>query len=231
MGLPHRIMVEALERAKTARMQILDTMNKVISTPRETLSKYAPKLITMEIDPEFIGKVIGPAGKMIKSLQEQTGTTIEIEEDGTVYISCVGGTGHLEAKAMIEEAGTRLSRLSTTWRPSAPVAPVAPSDSCIIAGTMVVRMTVTATHFPFISSRKNPITPRIACSGPIQKGVVKNEWDMSDTGMMANFSASRSRAYRLYTRCPTETRTLPTAKTNADQMMTYTNWWLTKRFW
>ena len=63
MGLPHSIMVEALERARTARLQILDIMNKVISTPREELSKYAPKLITIEIDPEFIGKVIGPGGQ------------------------------------------------------------------------------------------------------------------------------------------------------------------------
>ena len=101
-GLPHKIMVEALERARQARLQILDTMNQAIDAPRAELSEYAPKLITIEIDPEFIGKVIGPGGKMIKSLQEQTGTTIEIEEDGTVYISCVGGTGHLEAKAMIE---------------------------------------------------------------------------------------------------------------------------------
>jgi polyribonucleotide nucleotidyltransferase len=102
MGLPHNIMVEALERARGARLQILDTMNKVISTPRQELSKYAPKLITIEIDPEFIGKVIGPGGKMIKSLQEQTDTTIEIEEDGTIYISCVDGDGHLRAKEMIE---------------------------------------------------------------------------------------------------------------------------------
>jgi polyribonucleotide nucleotidyltransferase len=77
-------------------------MNRAISTPRAELSQYAPKLITVEIDPEFIGKVIGPGGKMIKSLQEQTDTTIEIEEDGTVFISCVGGDGHLKAKAMIE---------------------------------------------------------------------------------------------------------------------------------
>ncbi len=102
MGLPHNIMVEALDRAKNARGQILDIMNRVIDKPRETLSKYAPKLITMEIDPEFIGKVIGPAGKMIKSLQEQTDTTIEIEEDGTIYISCLDGDGYLKAKEMIE---------------------------------------------------------------------------------------------------------------------------------
>jgi polyribonucleotide nucleotidyltransferase len=101
-GLDHQILVEALERARTARLEILKIMDKVISAPRAELSKYAPKLITIEIDPEYIGKVIGPAGKMIKSLQEQTDTTIEIEEDGTIYISCVDGDGHLRAKEMIE---------------------------------------------------------------------------------------------------------------------------------
>jgi len=101
-GLAHSIMVEALERAKTARLEILKIMAQVISEPRPELSKYAPKLISIEIDPEFIGKVIGPGGKMIKSIQEQTDTTIEIEEDGTIYISCVGGDGHLKAREIIE---------------------------------------------------------------------------------------------------------------------------------
>ena len=101
-GLAHDVMIEALGRAKDARLNILEVMNKVISTPRAELSQYAPKLITIEIDPEYIGKVIGPGGKMIKGLQEQTDTTIEVEEDGTIYISCVGGDGHLRAKEMIE---------------------------------------------------------------------------------------------------------------------------------
>ena len=101
-GLAHNVMVEALEKARTARLKILDIMNAAISKPRPELSKYAPKLISIEIDPEFIGKVIGPGGKMIKSIQEQTDTTIEIEEDGTIYISCVGGDGHLKAKEIIE---------------------------------------------------------------------------------------------------------------------------------
>jgi len=100
--LPHNIMVEALERARQVRLQILDIMNKTISEPRKQLSVYAPKLVTIEIDPEFIGKIIGPGGKMIKSIQEQTDTVIEIEEDGTIYISCVGGDGHLKAKEIIE---------------------------------------------------------------------------------------------------------------------------------
>ncbi len=102
-GLAHNVMVEALERARTARLKILEIMNAAISEPRPELSQYAPKLISIEIDPEFIGKVIGPGGKMIKSIQEQTDTTIEIEDDGTIYISCVGGDGYLEAKRIIEE--------------------------------------------------------------------------------------------------------------------------------
>ncbi len=101
-GLAQNIMVEALERAKTARLHILKAMNETISKPRPELSVYAPKLISIEIDPELIGKVIGPGGKVIKSIQEQTDTTIEIEEDGTIYISCLGGDGHLKAKEIIE---------------------------------------------------------------------------------------------------------------------------------
>jgi len=102
-GLAHNIMVEALGRAKEARLKILEIMAGAISEARPELSQYAPKLISIEIDPEFIGKVIGPGGKMIKGIQEQTDTTIEIEEDGTIYISCVGGDGYLEAKRIIEE--------------------------------------------------------------------------------------------------------------------------------
>ncbi|MFZ2145909.1 MAG: polyribonucleotide nucleotidyltransferase [Sedimentisphaerales bacterium] len=101
-GLAHNIMVEALERAKTARLEILKIMSQAISEPRPELSVYAPKLVSIEIDPEFIGKVIGPGGKVIKSIQEQTETTIEVEEDGTIYISCIGGDGHLKAKEIIE---------------------------------------------------------------------------------------------------------------------------------
>ncbi len=101
-GLAHNIMVEALERAKTARLEILNTMNRAISEPRTELSVYAPKLVSIEIDPELIGKVIGPGGKVIKSIQEETDTTIEVEEDGTIYISCLGGDGHLKAKEIIE---------------------------------------------------------------------------------------------------------------------------------
>jgi polyribonucleotide nucleotidyltransferase len=102
IGLPHDIMIEAMQRAKEARLHILEIMNKTISEVRPSISKYAPQLVTIEIDPELIGKVIGPGGKMVKSIQEETGATVEIEEDGTIYISALGGDGHLRARDMIE---------------------------------------------------------------------------------------------------------------------------------
>ena len=105
-GLPHDVMVAALERARTARLKIMDIMRKTIEKPREQLSEHAPKIVSIKIDPEYIGKVIGPSGKTIRAIQEQTGSLIEIEEDGTVCISCVGGNGHLAARDMIESMTT-----------------------------------------------------------------------------------------------------------------------------
>ena len=113
-GLPHNIMVEAMEKARQARLKILATMLQAIDKPRPELSVYAPKLVTVKIDPEFIGKIIGPGGKNIKALQEQTGTTIEIEDDGTVFISCVGGDGHLKAKAIVESM-TQAPKVGTLY--------------------------------------------------------------------------------------------------------------------
>jgi len=101
-GLSHEILVESLARAKTARLDILESMSKAISVGRDELSEYAPKITSVKIDPDLIGKLIGPGGKMIKSIQESTGTKVEIEEDGTVNISCVGGDGHLAAREIIE---------------------------------------------------------------------------------------------------------------------------------
>jgi len=101
-GLAHNIMVEALERAKAARLELLNIMNETISESRAELSKYAPKMTIIKIDPDFIGKIIGPGGSVVKGIQEQTGAKVEIEEDGTVTISCVGGDGHLEARGIIE---------------------------------------------------------------------------------------------------------------------------------
>jgi len=105
-GLAHHIMVQAMERARQARLKLLDIMQQTIAQPREQLSEYAPKIVTIKIDPEYIGKVIGPSGKTVRAIQEQTGSLIEIEEDGTISISCVGGSGHLAARDMIETMTT-----------------------------------------------------------------------------------------------------------------------------
>lgn len=105
-GLDLAVMRETLERAKTARMHILGVMAETIAQARTELSEYAPKIVSIKIDPEYIGKVIGPSGKMVRSIQEDTGAVIEIEEDGTINISCVGGNGHLKARDIIESMTT-----------------------------------------------------------------------------------------------------------------------------
>jgi polyribonucleotide nucleotidyltransferase len=100
-GLPHDIMCKALERARVARLAILKKMAETISEPRKELSQFAPKMISIKIDPELIGKVIGPGGAMIKGIQKETGAVIEIAEDGTIFISASSGDGHLAARDII----------------------------------------------------------------------------------------------------------------------------------
>ncbi|HEX6926348.1 MAG TPA: polyribonucleotide nucleotidyltransferase [Longimicrobiaceae bacterium] len=100
-GLTVEIMREALERAHRARMHILDEMEKAIKEARQELSKYAPRIITIKINPAKIGEVIGPKGKTIRGIQEATGATINVEDDGTVTISSPGGEGGERARKMI----------------------------------------------------------------------------------------------------------------------------------
>ena len=88
-GLPQKIMVEALDLAKKARLHILDEMGKSLDKPRAEISEYAPRLLTIKINPDKIGKLIGPGGKSVKAIQADTGAQIDIEDDGTVVISCL----------------------------------------------------------------------------------------------------------------------------------------------
>ena len=101
-GLTVEIMKEALTRARAARMKILDHMEGTIREGRGELSEYAPRIITIQINPEKIGEVIGPKGKTIRGIQEETGAQINIEDDGTVMISSPGGEGGERARQMIE---------------------------------------------------------------------------------------------------------------------------------
>jgi polyribonucleotide nucleotidyltransferase len=100
-GLPHKILVEALKLSRKCRLHVLDEMEKVLATPRPNISEYAPRLITLKINPEKIGKLIGPGGKSVKAIQAGTGATIDIEDDGTVFISCLDAAGAEKARDMV----------------------------------------------------------------------------------------------------------------------------------
>jgi polyribonucleotide nucleotidyltransferase len=101
-GITPEIMKIALEQAKAGRLHILGEMNKVLSAPREKMSEWAPSIITLKIDPEKIRDVIGKGGAVIRQITEETGTTIDIENDGTVKIASVNGAAGREAQARIE---------------------------------------------------------------------------------------------------------------------------------
>ncbi|MEI6191146.1 MAG: polyribonucleotide nucleotidyltransferase, partial [bacterium] len=100
-GVPIPALAEAFEKAKIARLKILDVILKEIAEPRKDICKNAPKILVIKIRPEQIGGVIGSGGKVIKEIKEKTGADIDIEDDGTVY--CTGKDGSAEkAKAVIE---------------------------------------------------------------------------------------------------------------------------------
>ncbi|WP_449540055.1 polyribonucleotide nucleotidyltransferase [Ferdinandcohnia sp. Marseille-Q9671] len=102
-GLSREILEEALQQAKTGRMQILDSMLATLTEPRTQLSKYAPKILTMKINPDKIRDVIGPSGKQINKIIDETGVKIDIEQDGTVFISSVDEQMNQKAKKIIED--------------------------------------------------------------------------------------------------------------------------------
>ncbi len=108
-GIPLKILGEALGRAKTARGQILDKIESVLATPRSHLAPSAPAIVTFKIDPEKIGAVIGPGGKVIQGLSADTSTQIEIEDDGTVTI-----TGKPEG---VEEAKQAVDEIAHVYQP------------------------------------------------------------------------------------------------------------------
>ncbi|MGQ7874084.1 polyribonucleotide nucleotidyltransferase [Bacillus sp. 1A] len=102
-GLSREILEEALQQAKVGRVHILNHMLSVIAEPRTELSAYAPKIITMTINPDKIRDVIGPSGKQINKIIEETGVKIDIEQDGTVFISSINQEMNEKAKKIIED--------------------------------------------------------------------------------------------------------------------------------
>jgi polyribonucleotide nucleotidyltransferase len=101
-GVTPEIMKVALEQAREGRLHILAEMNKIIQEPRAKMSEWAPSIITLKIDPEKIRDVIGKGGAVIRQITEETGTTIDIENDGTVKIASVSGAAGREAQRRIE---------------------------------------------------------------------------------------------------------------------------------
>ncbi|MDR7076277.1 polyribonucleotide nucleotidyltransferase [Neobacillus niacini] len=102
-GLSREILEEALQQAKKGRMHILDSMLATIGEPRTELSKFAPKILTMKINPDKIRDVIGPSGKQINKIIEETGVKIDIEQDGTVFIASTDQEMNQKAKKIIED--------------------------------------------------------------------------------------------------------------------------------
>lgn len=102
-GLSREILEEALTQAKKGRMQILEHMMETINKPREELSEYAPKILTMTINPDKIRDVIGPSGKQINKIIDETGVKIDIEQDGSVFISSTNSEMNEKAKQIIED--------------------------------------------------------------------------------------------------------------------------------
>jgi polyribonucleotide nucleotidyltransferase len=98
-------MTEALAQAREARMAIMDKMLAVIDAPRSELKPHAPRIITVKIPMDKIGALIGPGGKNIRSLQEETGTKIDVQEDGTVYIASTDSVGAKVAQERVEALG------------------------------------------------------------------------------------------------------------------------------
>jgi polyribonucleotide nucleotidyltransferase len=101
-GITHDIIRQTLHRAKEARLVILSKMAQTLAEPRKEISKWAPRLLTVKIDPQKIGKLIGPGGKTIKAIQEETGAQIDIEDDGTVFISAVDGAAAEKCRDIVE---------------------------------------------------------------------------------------------------------------------------------
>jgi polyribonucleotide nucleotidyltransferase len=100
-GISYELMEEALRQAREARLQILDVMSDAISEPREDLSPYAPRMTIMQVDPSKLGAVIGSGGETVRSIEEECDVSVDIEDDGTIYIAATSGPCAEKAQAMI----------------------------------------------------------------------------------------------------------------------------------
>jgi polyribonucleotide nucleotidyltransferase len=101
-GISYELLEEALEQARDARLQILDVMTEAIPEPREDFSPYAPRMTIMHVSPDKLGAVIGSGGETVRSIEEQCDVSVDIEDDGTIYVAATSGPCAEKAQAMIE---------------------------------------------------------------------------------------------------------------------------------
>ena len=112
-GLPSEVLSGALSQAKDARLKILDVMTQAIAAPREELNKYAPRIESIEIPKDKIGEVIGPKGKVIREIEEETGATLEIVEEGNIGIVRIASND----KDVLEDAKMRVMMIANPPEP------------------------------------------------------------------------------------------------------------------
>ncbi len=108
-GLTQEILAEALEQARVGRLYIMDKMAQVITTPNQQMSPHAPKMIRLKINPDKIGALIGPGGRVIRAIQEETGTSIDVQDDGTVTIGGVDQTKLEMAQSKVDSLTRELA--------------------------------------------------------------------------------------------------------------------------
>jgi polyribonucleotide nucleotidyltransferase len=101
-GITPALMSKALDQAREARMHILDKIEACIPAPRPELKPHAPRITVIKVDPDKIGAIIGPGGKVIRAIQDETGVRIDVEDDGSVYIAATDGDSARQARERIE---------------------------------------------------------------------------------------------------------------------------------
>jgi len=114
-GIPDAVLTQALAQAREARLLILGLMTDTLPAPRSEMSQYAPRIMTLKIPADSIGKLIGPGGKNVRMIEEQTGVKVDIQNDGTVYVASTDGAAAEKARGIIEglTAGPQLGAVYT----------------------------------------------------------------------------------------------------------------------
>jgi polyribonucleotide nucleotidyltransferase len=107
-GLSVEEITTIFAQAREGRLHLIDQMEKVLAQPRPDIAPHAPRITIVKIDPDKIGKLIGPGGKTIRGIQERTGAQVDVEEDGTVFIACANAEASAKARAEVEALGAEI---------------------------------------------------------------------------------------------------------------------------